>query len=459
MSSFRPAQTSIYGNVPHLSFQTRKPKDLGLENKCSGCPVLGTLSYLEVVRGKEDKYKDKLPFADKLKPVPACTLRIANGCNQSNEDGEKEIVYGDAWFGTIDSVRAIAGKCPTEGVGRECCFTMKGRCKLFPMEALQELLQDKPGGCSAVFKGYDSTLKQDLLAIGWKFNNDTVLTFLATDGFASTSPSPEPYRMRFTDQHGNMQFRDVPRPILIQKHFQVLNTIDIHNQLRQQNLGLEQKWITRNGNFRLLTSIIGFNVTDCYQLSKFHNLLGPLKYSGPNQEPATISNFSGVLANQLIRLSKKDDLHAFSFPLLLTGRDPTHSNTKIEYEDIDDESEEIVDLKKDKPEIVGYMEDRNNNWHTMCKINCGVTKAGKKFRNPVPCMYCNDRNTIVFCKECDICLCYPLRNTPTTGDDEMDKKRKARDQVKSCFNRHVDDIVKEGSRKRKRPDFIDLTPI
>ena len=455
MSSWRP-QTQRYGNLPFLSYQTRKPKNLGIELKCAGCPRTGVLTFIELVRGKHDRYKEQLQYAGELKPVPACTLRLANGSCQSYEDGEMEVVHGDAWFGNIASVRAVAGESASAGPGRECCFTMKGHSKLFPTRALHQLLQHQPGGVSAVFKGYCSVLKRNLLAIGWKFNSDKVLTFLATDGFATTEPSPEPYRMRFPDEHGNMQFRDVPRPLLVHKHFEVLNCIDIHNHLRQENLALEENWITRNGNFRVLTSIIGFNVTDTYQLSKFHDLLGPLKYAGPHNEPIPIRNFAGVLAHQLIRLSQKNDLQPFSIPLLQTGTDPVYINND---EDNDNEDVIEVNIVKEKNEVVGHMEDRMGNWHTMMKVKKSKTKVGKTFRTPTLCGYCSKNHSIVFCKECNMVMCYPLRCTVVTGDSEKDKKMKTREQKRSCFYRHVQDVTRDGNRKRKKGGFVDLTPV
>ena len=312
----------------------------------------------------------------------------------------------------------------------------------------------KAGGCTAILKGYDSVSGLNLLAIGWKFNTDTVLTFLATDGFSSTAPSPEPYMIRYQDAAGNMQFCDIPRPIIVQKHFEVLNCIDVHNHLRQNSLALEENWITNDGNFWLLTSLIGFNVTDTYNLCKFHNLLGPLKYAGQHGQPIPLRSFAGILSHQLIRLSQQSNLHCYSFPLLLTGTDTVYIK-----EENDENDSEVVQLKKDKFEVVGHMEDRLGNWHTMLKVKERKTNSGKTFRTPSLCGFCNIGKSIVFCNKCNMVLCYPLQCTVVTGDNDKDKKRKVREQKRSCFHRHVEDVQREGSRKRQKTDFIDLCAI
>ena len=43
---------------------------LGMEFKTVGCPVTGVLTYLELVRGKYDKYKQELQFAKELCTQP-----------------------------------------------------------------------------------------------------------------------------------------------------------------------------------------------------------------------------------------------------------------------------------------------------------------------------------------------------------------------------------------------------
>ena len=47
----------------------------------------------------------------------------------------------------------------------------------------------------------------------------------------------------------------------------------MHNQLRQDGLQLEKKWITQDGNFRLATGLIGMTVVDVYKLGQYHGMI------------------------------------------------------------------------------------------------------------------------------------------------------------------------------------------
>ena len=51
------------------------------------------------------------------------------------------------------------------------------------------------------------------------------------------------------------------------------NTIDSHNQVRQSNIALEKKWLTKDPFFRLMTSLIGICVTDSWKLVDYHKLI------------------------------------------------------------------------------------------------------------------------------------------------------------------------------------------
>ena len=75
------------------------------------------------------------------------------------------------------------------------------------------------------------------------------------------------------NRFGNIDVRYVPRPQVISRYFNDSNCIDMHNQLRQHELGLEKKWITQDGNFRILTGLIAMTVIDTMKLGQFHGLL------------------------------------------------------------------------------------------------------------------------------------------------------------------------------------------
>ena len=48
------------------------------------------------------------------------------------------------------------------------------------------------------------------------------------------------------------------------------NRVDIHNQVRQSDIALEDVWKTRCGYFRMFTTILGINITDAWLTYKWH---------------------------------------------------------------------------------------------------------------------------------------------------------------------------------------------
>jgi hypothetical protein len=79
----------------------------------------------------------------------------------------------------------------------------------------------------------------------------------------------KPYVTKWPDDFGNVKSRDVVRPDCIGKYFNTSNTIDVHNQLRQNELALEQHWRTNNPWFRIITTVIGMTVVDAFLLAKY----------------------------------------------------------------------------------------------------------------------------------------------------------------------------------------------
>jgi hypothetical protein len=70
----------------------------------------------------------------------------------------------------------------------------------------------------------------------------------------------KPYEMKYTDSYGNVCTRFVDHLDVISKFFATSNTIDTHNQLRQDLLQLEKKLVTKKPYFCLTTTLLGINV-------------------------------------------------------------------------------------------------------------------------------------------------------------------------------------------------------
>jgi hypothetical protein len=85
--------------------------------------------------------------------------------------------------------------------------------------------------------------------------------------------------------------------------FKTFNAIDTHNQLRQDLLQLEKKWLTKNPFFRLSTTLVGISVTDAFLLSNHHKIIN--NGSGSHDDKKiSIQRFAGILAHQLLKNAK-----------------------------------------------------------------------------------------------------------------------------------------------------------
>ena len=153
-------------------------------------------------------------------------MRLSNAVDQSNYDGIIETVKGDAWFG---SVKAVCNLCNPESViKREAIFQLKNNSKGFPKGAIRQLMKSEPGGTTIVLKAKDPHTLTHLVAIGYKYNSQKILFFIASEGAGHTRDG-RPYQMRFPDKHGNVVVRDVIRPSIISSFFGQVNCVDVHN--------------------------------------------------------------------------------------------------------------------------------------------------------------------------------------------------------------------------------------
>jgi hypothetical protein len=108
-----------------------------------------------------------------------------------------------------------------------------------------------------------------------------VLHFVLTKNAGSSKPGT-PYQMRYTDSFGNICTQYVDCPQVVSNFFAGSNVNDTHNQLCQDSLKLEKKWITQNPWFHLATTLIGITVTDAFLLCNNHKVVNTS--SGESQE-------------------------------------------------------------------------------------------------------------------------------------------------------------------------------
>ena len=230
--------------------------------------MTGALLWIETQEGKENMRKK--PYQE-LGSTAACVLRgVMSSCKymqllQDNTVGDEDLppspklYLGDSWFGSVNALVALSKP------GHHGIFIVKTSHSRTPKKFLEETMQTFPGGTWITLTAELDGVK--LISIGYKYNKKTVLTFLATQG-AGTTIEGDPYEARFPDQYGNLCVRHVSRPQIISDYFKYSNVVDLHNQARQSHLGLEKKWITHDGYFRLYCTLVGMIVTDIWKIFK-----------------------------------------------------------------------------------------------------------------------------------------------------------------------------------------------
>ncbi len=76
--------------------------------------------------------------------------------------------------------------------------------------------------------------------------------------------------MKYTNSFGNICSHYVDHPQVVSIFFAASHVMGTHNQLYQDNLKLEKKWLTQSPWFHLATTLIGVTVTDTFLICNYH---------------------------------------------------------------------------------------------------------------------------------------------------------------------------------------------
>ena len=165
---------------------------------------------------------------------------------------------GDSWFGSVDLVEH------TDGI-----FNVKTNSSRFPKLFLTEKMKGWPSGSHMVLEAKlnEGTEKEETIyALGYKYCKSKGLYFIFTKGSAHTENDPEyDYIASWRDENYNEHTRRVLRPHAAFVYFNISNCIDVLNQSRQFDLKLEKQWVCRSGFFRIVTTLFGVTVVDCWK--------------------------------------------------------------------------------------------------------------------------------------------------------------------------------------------------
>ena len=218
--------------------------------------------------------------------------------------------------------------------------------------------------------------------------------------------------MKYTDDHGNVCVHLVDRPDVVSRFFADSNLVDKHNQVQQDELGLEKCWVMLNPYFRLTTMIVGIHVVDCWKLAAYHKLI--------KQDEMGISKFAGILGLQLITLAKTlsalDDENIQILPSVVTvGSGRSEHNTS---------SVSNSASNPDEATVVRSLIDANGCTHHQVKYPVTVNRKGtKKYTKTRACKLCEDSRKLTgyYCHLCNLSFCCPTK----LGD-------------RDCFAAHVE---------------------
>jgi hypothetical protein len=258
---------------------------------------------------------------------------------------------------------------------------------LFPKDYIEEALKDAPGGVHIVLKG---TTKDEvnLIALGYRYSRKTILHFVLTENSGGTCQG-EPYEMKYTDNYGNICTRYVDRPEVVSSFFAASNVIDTHNQLRQDLLQLEKKWLTKNPYFRLATTMIGINVTDTFLLACHHKVINTSSDTTGKQK-IPIRRFAAILSLQLIRQAKRlgsSSLQPFlpedDVPVVSVTAPPSKSAVS------DLSSPEFASLSE--KEVVRALQDANGKTHYLVKYDITKNQSGRSRCKKRKCKLCYEK--------------------------------------------------------------------
>ena len=407
MSAWRPRKDKT-GGLPNISFIKRKPEPLGSEFKTLACGVSGIMLYLEIQRGKAEMPKRSQyhhEFGATASCVVRCMKAMAN-CGQKEDAHRANIFYGDSWFASVKSADQVAE------YGHDFVGPVKTATSLFVNKEIEKIMKEWPSGTHLVMEG-TSPNDNKLLTIGYKYNKRKVLTFVATKNAGSTLVG-EPYRARFIGDDNNIQFRSVDRPQIISAYFKTSNAVDKHNHARQAELKLEKHWVTLNCWFRLISTIIGINVVDCWKAYKqqFGGRMTVCKFAEQVSFELLHNNFSTSKASQEI-LSPMDTRSRRSSP-----------RRAIQVHD-----ENMVSPLTDRNSVSNASSRRARSellWYDMMQLhqhnkNNELDGNGHPKRNR--CKICT-RKTAWICGNCNVYVC----------PNEQGK------QSNNCYRKHIQNI-------------------
>ena len=198
----------------------------------------------------------------------ACTKRMmeeTKGIGQKSKKGRpKDCFLFDRWFASKKAAESAME------LGAELIGTVKTNTKGFCKDTIEKLTKNWPGGSYLVLRSKPMLPGgRPLIAIGYKYNAQKVISFIVTNNAGSTRTGI-PYLSKYPDQFTNVSIRPVARSLVMSKVFSAVNEVDSHNKSRQSDLALKKWWVTQCGWLRLCTTVaMVTTITNCWKLFRY----------------------------------------------------------------------------------------------------------------------------------------------------------------------------------------------
>lgn len=261
MIGWRP-KTTKEGGLPNITFEPRKPIELGTMIRNSAECTSGVTRAHEVVENSckmSEKDYVGIPSSFYGGLVPSHTSVVLRLAEKSGVPSGGW-VGGDAWFGSVASCVELHKR-----FGVHSSFIVKNNDHWFPRKILLEILLARHGRRVA---GHWTTMKTTIegvpiIAMAYAWSQKGVSFFVSTCG--TTVPSVHAYVANFQDEWGRPSSKELPRPMLAEFLYDYLPIIDEWNRSHQKLLNIQGKWPTHNPWVKLIIAISEFSAADMHR--------------------------------------------------------------------------------------------------------------------------------------------------------------------------------------------------
>jgi hypothetical protein len=301
MSAWK-SKTTTTGHLPNITFEPRKPKDMGTMFKAIACGRSGVMRGLEICESGEamaaKKYfEDSKAWTSAGNKSTACTRRLADLTPAGSH------IHGDSWFGCVQTAVELKKD------GRDFSCIVKGKSSLFCKDELIKRGKELKRGEWVCAETEINGVK--LIAVVYRFShkrqNKTddsetkgLNLFLTTAGF--TTPG-ELHHAHWVDENDCAQMTPLPRCAALSVFFNAFPAVDKHDHARQSKLAVEEAWLTRDPWFRLHTTFTGICMVDLWKICMELQLIEPAEASADH---VTVREFVDQFTGAYLRPAEEN---------------------------------------------------------------------------------------------------------------------------------------------------------